>query len=151
MRHLEVSFIVDPVLPGDEVTSTVKTYKDMLTNEGAGIVHIGEMGLRQLAYPINNRSTGVYFCIEFSTLNPVFIPKLELAMKRDERVMRFLTVTLDKYGVKYNEDKRNGKIGKKQRKEKPIEHTPMSAEPYARQAPQVIAAEPEEIIIPDEE
>jgi small subunit ribosomal protein S6 len=27
--------------------------------------------------------------------------------------MRFLTVSLDKYGVKYNEDKRNGLIGKK--------------------------------------
>ena len=119
MRHLEVSFIVDPVLSGDEVKSTAQAYRDMLTNEGASIINIAEMGLRQLAYPINNRSTGVYFCIEFATLNPTFIPKLELALKRDERIMRFLTVSLDKYGVKYNEDKRNGKIGKKQRKEKP--------------------------------
>jgi len=93
----------------------------MLTNEGASIIHVAEMGLKQLAYPINNRSTGVYFCIEFASANPSFIPKLELALKRDERIMRFLTVALDKYGVKYNEDKRNGKIGKKQRKEKPAE------------------------------
>jgi len=28
------------------------------------------------------------------------------------RVPRFLTVKLDKYGIKYNEDKRNGLIGK---------------------------------------
>ena len=41
------------------------------------------------------------------------IPKLELALRRDERIMRFLTVKLDRYGVKYNDDKRNGKIGKK--------------------------------------
>jgi len=34
-------------------------------------------------------------------------------MRRDERIMRFLTVKLDKYGVKYNDDKRNGKIGTK--------------------------------------
>jgi len=41
------------------------------------------------------------------------VPKLELAMKRDERIIRFLTIKLDRYGVKYNDDKRNGKIGKK--------------------------------------
>jgi small subunit ribosomal protein S6 len=153
MRHLEVSFIVDPVLSGDEVKSTVQTYKDMLTNEGASIVHIAEMGLRQLAYPINNRSTGVYFCIEFSSPNPTFIPKLELALKRDERIMRFLTVSLDKYGVKYNEDKRNGKIGKRQRKEKQVE-SPVVSEPYVRPvqhaAPAAPAAAPE-IVIPEEE
>jgi len=40
------------------------------------------------------------------------IPRLELALRRDERIMRFLTVRLDKYGVKYNEDKRKGLIGK---------------------------------------
>ena len=154
MRHLEVSFIVDPVLSGDEVKSTVQTYRDMLTNEGASIINVAEMGLKQLAYPINNRSTGVYFCIEFATLNPNFIPKLELALKRDERIMRFLTVSLDKYGVKYNEDRRSGKIGKKQRKEKPAEYVP---EPYVRQAPPaavaVTAPEPEPVVtvIPDAE
>jgi small subunit ribosomal protein S6 len=131
MRHLEVNFIVDPVLSGDEVNSAVQTYQDMLVNEGAKIVHTSEMGLRQLAYSINNRTTGMYFCIEFATANPVFIPKMELAMKRDERVMRFLTVSLDKYGVKYNEDRRNGKIGKKTRREKPAsENQPVVAEPY---------------------
>ena len=66
MRHYEVTFIVDPVLSGDEVKSTARTYKEMLTNEGASIVHVDEMGLRQLAYPINKRSTGVYYSIEFS-------------------------------------------------------------------------------------
>ena len=66
MRHFEVSFIVDPVLSGDEVKSTAQTYQDMLTNEGARIIQVDEMGLRQLAYPINNRSSGLYFCIEFA-------------------------------------------------------------------------------------
>ena len=45
-------------------------------------------------------------------------PKLELALRRDERIMRFLTVKLDRYGIKYNEDKRNGLIGKVQKPEK---------------------------------
>ena len=69
------------------------------------------MGLRQLAYPINKKFSGIYYCMEFSAENGVSIPKMELALRRDERIMRFLTVRLDKYGVKYNQDKRDGKIG----------------------------------------
>lgn len=63
MRHYEVTFIVDPVLSGDEVKSTAKSYQDILTSEGARIIHVDEMGLRPLAYSINKRSTGVYYTI----------------------------------------------------------------------------------------
>ncbi len=78
------------------------------------------MGLRQLAYPIKKRTTGVYYCVEFKNEDSTFIPKMELSFRRDERIMRFLTVKLDKYGVKYNEDKRNGLIGKVERKKKKL-------------------------------
>ncbi len=117
MRQYEVTFIVDPVLSDEEIKATLETYKDMLKNEGCEIVHIDEMGLRQLAYPIKRRNSGVYYCIEFKLDALAFIDKLELSLRRDERVMRFLTVSLDKYGVKYNEDKRNGLIGKKKKEE----------------------------------
>ena len=112
MKHYEVTFIVDPVLSGDEIKSTAKTYQDMLVKEGGEIVHVEEMGLRQLAYTISKRSSGIYYCMEFAIPEGSMIPRLELALRRDERIMRFLTVRLDKYGVKYNEDKRKGLIGK---------------------------------------
>eukprot|EP00903_Cladosiphon_okamuranus_P000536 g534.t1 len=82
----------------------------MLKNADAEIVHIDEMGLRTLAYPINKRNSGVYYCIEFKVPNGEIIDDLELALRRDERIMRFLTFKLDKFGIKYNEDKRNGLI-----------------------------------------
>ena len=116
MRNYEVNFIVDPVLSGDEIKATAKVYKSLLTDGGSKIVHIDEMGLKQLRYPINKRSSGVYYCIEFSCDNGDIIPSLELAFRRDERIMRFLTVKLDRYGVKFNEDKRNGLVGKKKPK-----------------------------------
>ncbi len=131
MRHFEVTFIVDPVLSSDEVKSTAKTYQDILTNEGAKIIHVDEIGLKPLAYTINKRSTGVYYCIEFAAEAGTFIDKFELGLKRDERIMRFLTVRLDKYGIKYNEDKRSGKIGKRMPKEavvkKPLDYIPYQA------------------------
>ena len=113
MNQYEVTFVVDPVLSGDEIKSTAQTYVDLITTEGGEIVFTDEMGLRQLAYPIKKRTTGVYYCIEYKVPNGEMISKMELAFRRDERIMRFLTVRLDKFGVKYNDDKRNGLIGKK--------------------------------------
>lgn len=118
MRNYEVTFIVDPVLSGDEIKGTAQAYVDFITDGGGKIVHLDEMGLRQLAYPINKRSSGIYYSVEFEIENGLIISKLELSMRRDERIMRFLTVALDKYGVKYNLDKREGKIGKITKKEK---------------------------------
>lgn len=117
MRQYEVTFIVDPVLSSDEAKATVETYTQHLKDAGAEIVHIDEMGLRQLAYPINKRNTGVYCCIEFRVKESTLMDNFELSFRRDERVLRFLVVKLDKYGVKYNEDKRNGLIGKVKPKE----------------------------------
>ncbi len=115
MRNYEVTFIVDPVLSGDEIKATATTYTDQLKSLGAEIVNVDEMGLRQLAYTINRRTTGIYYSVEFSVPSGELIRKIELAMRRDERIMRFLTVKLDKFGVKYNEDKRNGLIGTKKK------------------------------------
>ncbi len=115
MKNYEVTFIVDPVLSGEEIKSTAQAYSDMLKEVGTEIVHIDEMGLRTLAYPINRRNSGVYYCIEIKAPNGEFIDNVELALRRDERIMRFLSYRLDKFGVKYNEDKRNGLIGKAKR------------------------------------
>lgn len=115
MKQYEVTFIVDPVLSGDEINTTAKSYEDMLKANGAEIVYFDEMGLRQLAYPINRRSSGIYYCIEYKFDSAEFIEEYELAMRRDDRIMRFLTVRLDRHGVQYNEDKRSGKIGKAKR------------------------------------
>lgn len=112
MRHYEATFIIDPVLSSDEISSTAKTYVDLLSEGGCDIVHVDDMGLRQLAYPINKRTSGVYYCVEFTSDSHDTIDRLELAFRRDERIMRFLTAGLDKYGVKYNDDKRKGLIGK---------------------------------------
>jgi len=122
MRNYEVTFIVDPTLPGDEIKSAAKKYIDLIKG-GAKITNIDELGIRQLAYPIKRKNTGIYYCVEFEAENGVMIAPLELAMRRDEQLLRFLTVSLDKHGVKYNADKRAGKIGKIIKKKK-VEEEP---------------------------
>ncbi|MBK8921978.1 MAG: 30S ribosomal protein S6 [Saprospirales bacterium] len=117
MRHYEVTFIVDPVLSGDEVKSAATHIQNELKNFGATLVSVDEIGLKQLAYPIKKRSSGVYYCLEFGCISAEWLTKFELNLKRDERLLRFLTVKLDKYGIKYNDDKRNGRIGKRKTEE----------------------------------
>ena len=115
MRHYEVTFIVDPTLSSDEVNATATKYADMLTAAGYTIVHTNDLGLKQLAYEIKKRHSGQYFCIEFAGVDGAGIDKMELTLRRDEKILRFLTTALDKFGVKFNQDKRDGKIGKKNR------------------------------------
>lgn len=136
MRNYEVTFIVDPVLSGDEIKATAQTYVDRLQAEGCTIVHVDEMGLRALAYPINRRSSGVYYCIEFQveTEGGAFLTAIELALKRDERLLRFLTVQLDKFGVKYNDDKRKGLIGSKKKRQPERVVAEPAAQPRAAEA-----------------
>ena len=111
MRSYEVTYIVDSTLENDKIKKTAKQYQDMLTKNGATIVAVNEIGLRQLAYPIKRRNSGIYYCVEFQTPSPDVIGTTELAMRRDDSILRFLTVSLNKFGVKYNADKREGKIG----------------------------------------
>jgi small subunit ribosomal protein S6 len=111
MRSYETTFIVDPVLPGDEIKAAANNYVEWLKANGCEIVNVEEIGLRQMAYPIKKRQAGVYFCIEVQSERGEFINKFELALRRDEKVLRFLTCALDKHGVKYNADKRAGTVG----------------------------------------
>ena len=126
MRNYETTFIVDPVLSTEDIKSTAQTYVDNLQKQGCEIVFVDEMGLRTLAYDINRRSNGVYYSIEYTSPDGAFLNDYELALRRDERILRFLTVSLDKYGVQYNADKRAGKIGKAKRhkQEKPAKTEP---------------------------
>lgn len=131
MRHYELTFIVDPVLSNEEIQSVRKTYEDQVKKQGCTIVYVDDMGLKQLAYPINKRNSGIYYTIEFAAETGEGIAPVELALRRDERIMRYLTIALDKFGVKYNEDKRGGLIKKVQRLKKkaakPADVAPVAA------------------------
>jgi len=65
MRQYEITFIIDPVLPGDEAQAAAKAYEKLIKDEGCSIVNVDKIGLQQLAYPINKKNSGVYQCIEF--------------------------------------------------------------------------------------
>jgi len=94
-----------PVLSDEQMKETVGKFRDLILKNGAEIVFEENWGLRKLAYPIQKKSTGFYHLFEFQAEGTI-IQELEVAMKRDERLLRFLTVALDKHAIAYNEKKR---------------------------------------------
>lgn len=109
MNQYETIFVMTPVLSDDQLKETVKDYKTFLQAKGAVIVNEDNWGLKKLAYPIKKKSTGFYHLFEFKADGSV-IAELELAYKRDERLLRFLTVKLDKHAIAFNEKFKNKKV-----------------------------------------
>jgi len=106
VNHYETVLIVTPGLTEGEASKMVTEYVEYLKGNGAEIVHREDWGLKQLAYPIKKKTTGIYYLVEFK-VDPSAISKFEVGLQRDESVMRFLTVRLDKYGVEWAEERRN--------------------------------------------
>ena len=111
LKNYETVFILTPVLSEEQMKEVVAKFRDFITEHKGEIVHEDQWGLRKLAYPIQKKSTGFYYLIEFKASGDL-IAKLEVEFKRDERIIRFLTVSLDKHAVDYNDRKRNGLIGR---------------------------------------
>ena len=81
-------------------------FQGVITENGGQIVSSEDWGLRKLAYPIQKKTTGFYYLIEFEGEGDL-VEKLETQYRRDERVIRFLTFRMDKYAVEYAEKRRN--------------------------------------------
>ena len=112
MNQYETVFILTPVLSDEQMKETAAKFKKVLTDKGAEILSEEAWGLKKMAYAIQKKSTGFYYLIEFKA-EPEVIKTLETAYRRDEKVIRFQTVKLDKYAVEYAE-KRRAKLGKKE-------------------------------------
>jgi small subunit ribosomal protein S6 len=91
---------------------TVAKFRKVLEDQGAEIVNEETWGLKKMAYAIQKKSTGFYCLLEFKA-EPTVVRVLETAYRRDEKVIRFQTVKLEKYAIEYAEKRRN-KMGKKE-------------------------------------
>ncbi|MEA1878013.1 MAG: 30S ribosomal protein S6 [Bacteroidota bacterium] len=100
MNQYETVFIVTPVLSEDQMKEAVKKFSAYLKENGAEIVHEDNWGLRKLAYPIQKKSTGFYHLIEFKCEGDL-IQRMETEFRRDERIIRFLTMKMDKFAIQY--------------------------------------------------
>ena len=106
MNQYETVFILTPVLSDVQAKEAVEKFKGILAEQGAEIINEEAWGMKKLAYPIQKKSTGFYQMVEFKA-EPTVVDKLEVAFRRDERVIRYLTVKMEKYAAEYAAKRRN--------------------------------------------
>ena len=106
LNQYEAVFIMTPVLSEDQMKETVKKFENFLIDKGAEIIHQENWGLRKLEYPIAKKASGFYHLFEFKADGSV-LKDFEVQFRRDERVMRYLTVAMDKHAIAYSEKRRS--------------------------------------------
>ena len=111
IKQYETVFIATPVLSESQMKEAVAKYTDFIKDNGGEIVYEEDWGLKQLAYPIQKKTTGFYYLIEFKC-DTQMIEKLETQYRRDERIIRFLTFAMDKHAVAYAAKRRANKQAK---------------------------------------
>ena len=107
MNNYELMVIFTPVLSDEEFKAEQKKYAAMVTAAGGAVTAENAWGLKSLAYPVQKKTTGLYWVSEFRAPSD-FNEKLKIQLLRDESVLRHMVTKLDKYAVEYNQKKRSG-------------------------------------------
>ena len=107
MNNYELMVIFTPVLSDDEYKNAQKKYTSLVSENGGKIVAENAWGLKSLAYPIQKKTTGLYWVMEYQAPSD-FNEKLKIQLLRDESALRHMFTALDKYAVEYNAKKRSG-------------------------------------------
>jgi small subunit ribosomal protein S6 len=107
MNNYELMVIFTPVLSEEDFKAAQKKYTAIVKDNGGKVVHENPWGLKSLAYPIQKKTTGLYWVLEYSAPSD-FNEKLKIQILRDESILRFMATRLDKYAVEYNAKRRSG-------------------------------------------
>lgn len=116
-NRYETVFIITPVLSDEQTKEVVSKFKGLLLDKGAKITHEENWGMRKLAYPIQKKSTGFYYLVEFEAEPSTILP-FETEFRRDERIIRFLTTKMEKDHITYAESRRDRESDRREKPQK---------------------------------
>ena len=137
IKQYETVFIATPVLSETQMKEAVAKYVQLIADNGGEVVYQEDWGL-----------SGFYYLIEFKA-NPEFIATLETQYHRDERIIRYITVALDKDAVAYAEHRRQNRAAKAAapKVEEPKAEEPKAEPAAAEAAPEAPAADNAEVTV----
>src|ERR1043165_4138338 len=93
-RTYEVMYIIDPDTPGERVEKLNDAVGKLIEKEGGEIVRMDDIGMRELAYPIQKKTEGHYVLFEINGSGQE-IAELERRMRVNDMIMRYITVRVD--------------------------------------------------------
>lgn len=115
-KNYETVFIINPVLSDKQVEDTVNKYKKQLDGKKVKFVCNESLGFKELAYPINKKKSGFYHLFQYESDDISVVKELEIELKRDRSILRYMTVSLCKDGVEFNARRASGEFNKKKTK-----------------------------------
>lgn len=94
MRKYEIMYIVRPDIEEDAQTELIERFNQILTDQGADIEKVDEMGKRRFAYPIKNYRDGYYVVINF-TGDHNAVNEFDRQAKFTDDIVRHMIIRLD--------------------------------------------------------
>jgi len=95
MRRYETIFIVDNDLSEEGRSPILEKLEDLIRQYNGLQVKVDEWGTKRLAYEIKKKARGYYVCLDYCGLGPL-VNEIERFFRIDDRVLKYMTVVLDK-------------------------------------------------------
>lgn len=92
----EIMFIVRPNIEEGALKEVVKTYENVLVNNGAKIEFSKDMGQKELAYAIKGHMNGYYYLYEISSKDEKAQKEFDRLAGLSEDIIRHLITKLEK-------------------------------------------------------
>lgn len=93
-RTYEVMYIINPETAADKIEKLNDAVGKLIEKEGGEVVRMDNIGIRNLAYPIQKKNEGHYVLIEVNGSGQE-IAELERRMRVNDMIMRYITVRVD--------------------------------------------------------
>lgn len=91
MQKYEIMYILRPDLEEENEKAVVERTHKVLTDNGAEITKVEEMGKRRLAYEIKDYHEGVYMVV-YVKADTKALDEFDRLMKINDDVIRFMTI-----------------------------------------------------------
>ncbi len=95
MRRYETIIIMDPDLSAEKREPVLKRVQDVIEQQGGFLALLDDWGARKLAYEIKKKERGYYVRFDYCGTAAV-VDEIERFFRIDDRVLKFMTVLIDK-------------------------------------------------------
>ncbi|MET3683840.1 small subunit ribosomal protein S6 [Alkalibacillus flavidus] len=94
MNKYEIMYIIRPDVEEEARQSVVERFQKVLTDNGAEIENVDEMGMRRLAYEIKDYRDGYYVVVNFAS-EPIAIDEFDRQAKFSDDIIRHMAIRND--------------------------------------------------------
>ncbi|MBU1054957.1 MAG: 30S ribosomal protein S6 [Proteobacteria bacterium] len=95
MRRYETTVIINPDVPPENRAPLLEKINETITQKDGFLVKLNEWGAQKLAYEIKKKNRGYYVHIDFCGTG-VLVSEMERFFRIDDRVLKFMTILLEK-------------------------------------------------------